>query len=375
MCCFYPAMLASHNMILTETLFIFLLCLMCLLVFRLLDKPSVSTGVLIGIILGMSALTRSVTWLFPPVLAIFILLAVRNVTWRRRVVLAVVPCVAFAVTIAPWAIRNTRLQSTFTTIETNGGRNFMMGHYEHTPLHRPWDAISLIDTDKSWGHVLSREEPDYERATQGQRDKLALRRTLRYIVQNPGLTLQRTVVKFGHFWQLNRAIIAGASRGYWGHMSTATLLGLSLVMCGSYAITAILAIYGVSMTRAHNRQKYWFFIVLILFVCGIHTLVFAHARYRLPLMPLLFVFAASGLLGLRGVWRRRNDYRFRMASLVVAALVCNWGWQMYLDRNQLVQTSAGGRPHPANRLTQNTSDLYPSTARSKRTVTLRGGSS
>lgn len=329
-CCFYPSLLASNNLLLTETLFTFFLGLFCLVTFRSWNRNSASGMAIAGVVLGLAALTRSVMWLFPPVLALFVLFALRELSWRRRALLAFAPVVTFALTIMPWAVRNTRLQQTLTTIDTMGGRNFMMGNYEHTPLDRPWDAVSN-QGDTSWAGILSAEDPSYRHTTQGQRDKLALRRTLNYIPHHPGITLKRSVAKFFHFWQLDRSLVAGATSGYWGQWPKPALFGLAATVSGASAVVIVMAVFGFLLRPDLSDRKHWFALLVVVFVCAIHTIVFAHARYRLPLTPILTVFAASAVVDLRGFWLRPRDPRFWLATGLCGTLMVSWCWQFVVD--------------------------------------------
>src|SRR5205823_4643563 len=138
-----------------------------------------------GILLGLAALSRSVVWLSPPFLALFVLLTWKA-PWRYRLLAPVILVGSFAMTLAPWAIRNSRLQGTFVAVDVMGGRNFMMGNYSQTPLYRSWDAISL-GGEKSWHHEVARSYPPEERATQGQVDRLALRQGLKFAREHPWL--------------------------------------------------------------------------------------------------------------------------------------------------------------------------------------------
>ena len=95
-----------------------------------------------GVVLGLAALTRSVLWLFPPVLAVFVFLAFGG-SWRRRLPAAITVVASFTLLVGPWAVRNTRLQKTFIAIDVMGGRNFMMGNYRYTPLYRSWATIEI----------------------------------------------------------------------------------------------------------------------------------------------------------------------------------------------------------------------------------------
>jgi len=288
----YPSIVVTTGLVLTETLFTLFLCTACLLMQQFLTRGRFWLLPALGVALGLGALTRSVLWLFPPVLLMFLLVCDPAPLWRTRLLHAAVVIAAMVATISPWAIRNTRLHRTFTAVDVMGGRNFMMGNYEYTPFERPWDAISITG-EQSWVAVLKRNSPQQSHElTQGQLDKLAMKAAVQYVVAHPGQTAQRDVAKFFHFWQLEREIVAGLRRGFWNHVPTPAVLVLAATILGTYVAVMLSGILGAAAAPAASWRMQAFLILLIAFVCGIHTLVFGHSRYHLPLMPLIGVFAA-----------------------------------------------------------------------------------
>jgi 4-amino-4-deoxy-L-arabinose transferase-like glycosyltransferase len=322
--CFYPSLLAYNNLLLTEVLFTFLLCATCYALILALQRDSLVCLGLAGVLLGLAALTRSVLWLFPPVLALFLLFAWRG-SWARRLLAVGLVVVTFAITLTPWAIRNTLLEKTFVVVDTMGGRNFMMGNYLYTPLHRSWDAISLKG-EQSWDYELNKTYPPEERETNGQRDKLALRQGIKFVLANPGLTLHRDIIKFFDFWGLERELIARAAIGRFGDVPRVVLLLMALLIVGSYAAALIAAIFGIFLAPPVDRRLHWLLLLVIVFICGMHTLVFGHSRYHLPLMPLLLLYAASALVQARSIWQQRNRWSFWLACGVSAVFIVAWIW-------------------------------------------------
>jgi 4-amino-4-deoxy-L-arabinose transferase-like glycosyltransferase len=322
--CYYPSFLGYNNLLLTEVLFTFWLCLTCALVVRSLQRQSLGCLAGAGAVLGLAALTRSVLWLFPPVLVVFLLL-----TWKgslgRRLAAASVVVVPFALVLAPWAVRNTRLQHTLVAVDVMGGRNFMMGNYRYTPLYRSWDAI-VLEGEQSWVHEVCTVYPPQERQTQGQIDKLALRQGLQFVRENPGLTLRRDTVKFFDFWGLERELIKGAADGFFGPISRSAFGLLTLLIPGYYVITLLLGILGATTTPPADRRVHWFLLLVIGFVCGMHTLVFAHSRYHLPLMPLVLLFAAGAVIHARQAWQQPQRLPFWLACALSGLLVGGWLW-------------------------------------------------
>lgn len=325
---FYPSMLGFNNLLLAEVLFTFFLSAACLTLIRSLQTGSRGRLVLAGTLLGLGALTRSVLWVFAPVLTLFLLCAWPD-RFPRRLLAAGSLALAFGATIAPWAVRNTRLEKTFLVIDSMGGRNLMMGNYEYTPLHRSWDTISL-EGERSWDFVLSHREPTFHKSTQGQIDKLAMRSAITFMVKHPGLTLQRDVVKFFDFWGLERELVAGAAHGYFGRLPIPAIVLLTAVIFGAYAAAMITGIFGMIMTPPSDRWAHRLLLLTIAFVCGMHTLTFGHSRYHLPVMPLVLIYSAGAIACRREIWRRRARPSFALSCGVSLVLILAWSWDVFV---------------------------------------------
>ena len=324
LCCFYPSLLVYNNLILTEMMFTFSLCVGVYVLVLSIQRDSLTWTALAGVAFGLGALTRSVLWLYAPVLGLVLLLTLRG-NLRRRLGWVATFVTAFVITLTPWAIRNTLLQKTLTVVDATGGQNFMMGNYQHTPLFRSWTAIEL-QGDQAWDSHLIAEHPDFGRMTRGQRDKLALRAGLRFILQHPLLTLQRDIIKFFDFWQLERELPSQASQGYFGPMPSWSVKVLSVVVVASYALCFLAAVFGILLAPPSDRCYHWILLSLVLFITAMHTLAFGHSRYHLPLMPLLLLYAASAMTH----WR---DYRswisrpaFSIAAGIALMFLAAWTW-------------------------------------------------
>jgi 4-amino-4-deoxy-L-arabinose transferase-like glycosyltransferase len=319
---FYPSLLVYNNLLLTEVLFTTLVCATCLALVRSFRRRSIPTLMLGGILLGLAALTRSVLWLFPVALGTALLATwPGNLGGRMRAGGAL--AVSFAVTMLPWAIRNTRLERTFQAVDCMGGRNFMMGNYDYTPMFRAWDAISEAG-ERSWARVLNEAVPDASRLTQGQWDKVALRYGLAFAASHPGLTARRDIVKFFNFWGLEREVVSGVSRGHYGTLSTPTVLLLTAILAGSYALALCCGILGVVRSLPRDPTRHGLLLLMISFVCAMHTLTFGHPRYHLPIMPLVLLYAAVTIVHAGEIWRRRRTAAFRLAFGFCAVFVVAW---------------------------------------------------
>jgi 4-amino-4-deoxy-L-arabinose transferase-like glycosyltransferase len=318
---FYPALVFAQGLLLTETLFAFFVMAMVASVVAVFRRPHFGFAALAGVSLGAAALTRSILYPFPAVLAV-ILLWWLPASLRRRAGLALVLCVSYGLVIGPWAIRNTRLQGVPVLVDTMGGLNLRMGNYEHTPHDRMWDAVSQ-QGERSWIVGLPAHPEGGGDWTEGLKERWARSRALEFMLSHPGLTAWRSAIKFGDFWALDRDFVAGVHRGLYAPPLTVTALvgGLLLV---AYPVALALGILGAWLVPPRDRHGRWLLLVVVGFVCALHAVVFAHPRYRLPMMPLLLIFAAPAIS--RRSWQGVDwqSWQGRGAALTLASAAALW---------------------------------------------------
>lgn len=325
---FYPSLLAFNCLLLSETLFTCFYTACTLASVRLLSKPNWRDAVALGLFLGLGALTRSILYLCAvPVAGYLVLFACYPVA--RRLALASLSIAVFAAILAPWAYRNTQLQQTFTLVDVMGGRNVMMGNYEHTPLERSWATITDVTGDQAWHRILAADTPDYASLTQGQIDKRAMAYGLRYFFTHPKQSAQRCLVRFFNFWQLDRTIVAGLQQGVFGRHSQGFVLAMAVLFTGGYAATLLAAIGGLFIAPPPWRAN----LLLLLWIaipCAIHTAAFAHSRYHLPLIPLLAVYAAAAVAALLAQPRLIFTRRAALAGATFAVFVVAWARELVM---------------------------------------------
>jgi 4-amino-4-deoxy-L-arabinose transferase-like glycosyltransferase len=341
-CCFYPSLVGATNLVLTETLFTLLVCLFVLGMQQYLVSARRGWLAAAGVTLGLAALTRSVLWLFPPLAFVYLLALGRERSWLGRLASAATLVAACGLTLAPWTIRNTLLQQTFTTVDVMGGRNVMMGNYEFTLEDRPWATIELKG-ERAWHSVLARKQ-SLKGKTQGQIDKLAMRYAIDYVLAHPVQTIRRSVAKFFHFWQLERELIAGAQRGLWGEFSRPAILGMAAVILGAYVATMAAGIFGAWM-RPMEMRLHVLLLLLIAFVTGLHALAFGHSRYHLPLMPLVILYAAAAIDQWRSILGSWRSIRFAGAAACLLVLATSWG----LEIRHEISRFGSDQPAPVTR--------------------------
>src|SRR5688572_10014043 len=118
---FYPALIASGFFLLTETLFTFLLVAVAALAVAVVQQPSWWRAASLGACIALAALTRSVLWPFP-IVAAAALACLLPGALRTRLGIGAAVVVGAAIVLAPWALRNTRLQKVPVLVDTDRKR-------------------------------------------------------------------------------------------------------------------------------------------------------------------------------------------------------------------------------------------------------------
>jgi 4-amino-4-deoxy-L-arabinose transferase-like glycosyltransferase len=288
-CWLYPSLIFYNALILTETLFTLLFVAFVLCSILLVQQPRASFAVLCGVSLGLAALTRSVLWPLPLLLCPLLAFLIRA-PLPRRLALPALVLAGYALVIAPWAVRNTRLQGTLTIVDTMGGMNLRMGNYEYTPDDRMWDAVSLTG-EKSWVAGLAADRPG-EVVTEGVKEKWAQRKAIQYMREHPGITLRRSLIKFADFWGLEREFIAGVQQGLFDPPQWFSVIA-SLCIVGAYIAIVVAGAAGMWVSAPNDQRLQVLLLLPVAVIVGGHAVVFAHSRYHLPLMPIFGLYAAA----------------------------------------------------------------------------------
>jgi len=116
----YPNLWLIDSLLFPEGLFAMLTTGCILAAYRWRDRPTVVRAAIIGVLIGLSALTRGEGLLLGVVLAMPWMLGHRQLPVRERWQHLVVAGAACVLVLAPWTIRNLRTFEEFVPLSTNG---------------------------------------------------------------------------------------------------------------------------------------------------------------------------------------------------------------------------------------------------------------
>ena len=285
------------------------------LLIRAVERPTKLMFMAAGFALGLASLTAAILAALIPGVAIWL------VYWlRKRAAQAVVAFLLGAVlAIAPVTLRNYTIGGDFVPISYNGGVNFYLGNNanaEQTLALRPgWEWEELVAL------------PLREGITRPSAKSLFFyRQALEYIQDAPLDYMGLLAVKTVQFWRGDE-IERNQEMYYWRKYSS--VIAGTLWKWGvafPFGLVSPLALLGLIVYI--RRQG---ITLPVLFVLGYSFAVisfFVAARYRLPIVPLLILFAVYGGSWLYARWWQQSVRQALWPTAVLALLVLLVNWEL-----------------------------------------------
>ena len=245
-------------------------------------RPSPRLAFLGGLVLGLSALARSVTTGLVGLSALW--------RWwlggrRRGLLFALLVGLGGATAVLPWTARNVLIIGEPVPIETAAYENiWFANHFTNPVQHRRQEA-----------YVHSRPTPAEKRAAAWHFAQRGLRR-------HPDLFAEKVVRNFRHFFRpegLQNLLAVERSFEPWRHAGSVLLDDLPLVLAVPPFLVFLLA---GPRHRARGLIGLWVGYYLLMVVVVFHNEI----RYRSAFVPFAFAGAAGGLALLGDPARRRR---------------------------------------------------------------------
>jgi 4-amino-4-deoxy-L-arabinose transferase-like glycosyltransferase len=315
----YPMMVIYPLSLATENLFFVLVLAFTLSLFKASGEGRLRWFFLSGLLIGLSALTRSVILPISVIAAFWAWIALRN--WKGAVTLfltAIVVCL-------PWIARNSMLHGRLVGIESSLGYNLYVGyHPESTGTFQYGISLDLVPM-----------------LDDGLRDKIGTTKAIEFIKNDPLRILPLAVMRAGHFFGLERrALTYFYSNNFFGFIPPPLLIGASILLLLPFAVLASSSIYGLVLADWRRNEVILLGLVLTSYILP-HILLLAEDRFHLAIVPFLAILAArlwdGGIRDLKCLYRLSalGKTLVIIATLSVVLLIFNWGYELVRDQDKL----------------------------------------
>ena len=310
----FPLLIIYPLALATENFFVPLLTLSLILVLRAGERERAGDHGLAGLVLGLTALTRSIAAGFVPLAVAWLWW----VSWEKRArfrnCTLLVMC--FLLVTVPWAVRNTLLHDQLTWVESALGYDLYVGyHPQSTGTFQYGISLDLFP-------ILD----------DGERHDLGMESFWRFVRADPDRVPYLMARKAGYLWGLDkRALVYFYGNGFLGQWSS-WLLGLVfLLACGPLVVLAPAAVGGLVCGQMERRKA--LVGLLLLYYTGAHMLILAEPRFHVPLLPAVATLAAYAFVNQPWHWSRH--WQRRLVTLLIALLFLNWGLEIARDWDTL----------------------------------------
>jgi len=229
--------------------------------------------------------------------------------------------VAALLVITPWVIRNQMVMGKAKLTTTHGGYTVLLGNnplfyrflkshasgtWDGEQLSRAWKGRSLTTgcDDAQWDDLpqLARraEQLALEDGSEFSDDELAYQLARRYIREQPAMFAYASGLRITRLWRLLPHRVEGAESPRRWAMRCAVGVWYALVMG--------LAICGLASLGRCVFQTPWVYgLQLCVVFTAVHTFYWSDMRMRAPLMPLVCLAAARGMVAICGCLRHRKS--------------------------------------------------------------------
>jgi len=197
----------------------------------------------------------------------------------------------------------------FVLIQPNTGLNLYLGNNPEA------NGLPYATPGNRWQELASMAARE-GKATPSQQDRYYLARTLEFIKGEPLAYLRLLLRKLLLFWNYYE-IDASQDIGFFrGHSSLAGLLFFDFRLVSPLALLALLML----LREAFRHKGLALLYLFVVSCCLSLVMTVVSARYRLPAIPVLIVFAARGM---SLIWERIRDkgYRAGWPPLVLLTLL------------------------------------------------------
>jgi len=309
--------------LLIVTLIVFLDVAILLVLVRAVHRPRPWLFVLAGVLAGLSAVARPSILIFIPFvpLALHLMRQSRDPSgsdraWLRQSVLL---AIGLVVVISPVIIRNYVVGRDVVPIASQGGVNFYIGNNPASNGSLAQVPGARADLYGTYHGAIELAEKEAGRSLKpSEVSNHYFRKGLDFIFSSPGRAASLTLKKAYLFW-------AGVERSnskyiqfFWRKF------GLGRIPLPGFWLVGPLGLLGGVLLWRRRKELSLLYLFVLTYMVGV-VVFFVNGRFRLPVAPVLILFAGYALCYLYTAFRAsRRDLGKALAVLTVCVLVVDY---------------------------------------------------
>lgn len=299
---FDPLLVFFSGYLLTETTFTVTLLLALLATVHWVRTPRRGRSLGAGMLWGIAALTRPTALLLPLVLAAWAWVPIGlTVQPRERMRQILLLLLGTVLVVAPWTLRNAAALKAFVPVTTGAGRALLDSNNQRVwndPALRG-NALTVYSIEPYASELRGHSEPETDRRAQA----MAIGFLREHASQWPAAAAAKVV----RLWRLGAE---GGTTGSWqreGSPFTRLLDTVDPLVLWSVPVF-LLALGGIVDTLRGPRR--WFQsvgLIPVAYTTLLAAVFWGALRVRVPVQPLVLLYAAAGIEAAHRMWRLRRS--------------------------------------------------------------------
>jgi len=285
---FYPDLIEISAMLMTETLYLFLACLLVYIFFSFIRHPGGWLAILLGLITGLAVLARPpMLFLVPAILFYFW----QKKLWRPAFLFLLVLFLVFT----PWSWRNFKTYGQLMPFGNGGAFNFWIGNYHGGDGEQ---GLTAEQTQFLSSHEMSEISGE------------SINQFKNFLANYPLEFVKLTFLRINKYFSVIRPM------GFWFYQQG---LGQLLFILSSVLSSVFLFIFGLGgifKAIAIRDKRLYYLLAMAILTPLIIFITVVETRYRFQIYPLLAIFAGYFIVALS-----INEPKWRQEKMLWLAIV------------------------------------------------------
>lgn len=290
---FWPDLIESTAMLLTEPLFLFFVTLAVYIAVKFFKDPSLEKILLLSVVIGFGSSIRLTMILFALVFVILIFVKKLEKKYVYSLSLIIIPIII----LLPFMFQNYVQHGRFV-LTTAGGYDFWVGNnINANGEFEPSEEIQAYFKENGFRYI----------------DKKGISEVKKFALEHPFHFIKLQFIKASKYFSLIRPT------GWWPHLNKIAK-SLTLILSGLFGVIGF--VFGISGIYLALKKKNFF--SQLLFYLSITApiitiLIVVGTRYRYQIYPFLAIFAAYFLV-MFFIKKQKNLYKIPLVVFIILVL-------------------------------------------------------
>jgi tetratricopeptide (TPR) repeat protein len=290
---FYATLIFYDGELMIESLIIFLDLVLIYLLINSTAKSSLKRWLGCGAVLGLSAIARPNILIFVPFVLVWMLYAFRGKLASKEILARwLVFCLGVLLLVFPITLRNLMVGKDLVLIGWQGGHNFYLGN---NPQATGW-SVTAAQIDASWwgGYHDAKRVAQQETGRQLKPSEISsfwYHKGVDFILSSPLRWIKLMINKTIYFW---KGFEIPNDKDFYLNKDFSSLFNLLLTKSPLYlpfGLIGPLSILGMAIGLRRWRRNLLMYLFILSYSLSV-VIFFVCSRFRMPVIPLLIVFAS-----------------------------------------------------------------------------------